>query len=78
MYDGDTVELLLLALDEGTGMTRAARGVGVSLDTARRWAAGMLLRSCAAAPRALGRIGVDEARTTRGGARVKKIEIGGL
>lgn len=26
MYDGDTVELLLLALDEGTGMTRAARG----------------------------------------------------
>lgn len=26
MYDGDTVELLLLALDEGTGVTRAARG----------------------------------------------------
>ena len=72
--DRDTVELLLLALDEGMGVTRAAREVGVSLDTARRWAAGMLPRSCAAAPRASGRIGADEARTTRGGARVKKIE----
>ena len=78
MYDRDTVELLLLALDEGMGVTRAAREVGVSLDTARRWAAGMLPRSCAAAPRASGRIGADEARTTRGGARVKKIEIGAL
>lgn len=78
MYDRDTVELLLLALDEGMGVTRAAREVGVSLDTARRWAAGMLPRSCAAAPRASGRIGADEARTTRGGARVKKIEIRGL
>lgn len=38
MYDRDTVELLLLALDEGMGVTRAAREVGVSLDTARRWA----------------------------------------
>ena len=28
MYDGDTVELLLLALDEGTGVTRGARGSG--------------------------------------------------
>ena len=35
MYDRDTVELLLLALDEGMGVTRAAREVGVSLDTAR-------------------------------------------
>ena len=78
MYDRDTVELLLLALDEGMGVTRAAREVGVSLDTARRWAAGMLPRSCAAAPRASGRIGADEARTTRGGARVKRIEIGAL
>lgn len=78
MYDRDTVELLLLALDEGMGVTRAAREVGVSLDTARRWAAGMLPRSCAAAGRASGRIGADEARTTRGGARVKKIEIGAL
>lgn len=30
MYDGDTVELLLLALDEGTGVTRAARGVNLN------------------------------------------------
>lgn len=48
MYDRDTVELLLLALDEGMGVTRAAREVGVSLDTARRWAAGMLPRRGAA------------------------------
>ena len=27
MYDRDTVELLLLALDEGMGVTRAAREV---------------------------------------------------
>ena len=34
MYDGDTVELLLLALDEGTGVTRAARG-GMNLNHPR-------------------------------------------
>ncbi len=78
MYDRDTVELLLLALDEGMGVTRAAWEDGVPPDTARGGAAGRRPRSGAAAPRAPGRLGADEARTTRGGARVKKIEIGAL
>ena len=68
MYDRDTVELFLLALDEAWASTRAAREVGLSRHGARRWAAGMLPRSCAAAPRASVESGPTRPERPGGGA----------
>ena len=50
MYDRDTVELFLMALDEGMNVARAGREVGIPEDTARRWAAGDLRTATRAGP----------------------------
>ena len=56
MYDRDTVELFLMALDEGMNVARAGREVGIPEDTARRWAAGGLPHCHPGGARASGRI----------------------
>ena len=56
----------------------AAAFAGVGMGAAKRWSAGRLPRSYTGRPWGSGRIGGDDARTTRGGARVGKIEIKGL
>ena len=75
MHIKEEVELFLLALVGGMTVRDAAKFAGVGMAAAKRWLVGDLLRSCTGRPWGSGRIGVDEARTTRGGARVKKTEI---
>ena len=66
MYDRDTVELFLMALDEGMNVARAGREVGIPEDTARRWAAGGLPHCHPGGARASGRI-AGSAKPSRGG-----------
>ena len=78
MHTKEEVELFLLARGDGMTVRDAAAFAGVGMGAAKRWSAGGLPRSYTGRPWGSGRIGVDEDRTTRGGARVKKIEIRGL
>ena len=78
MHTEEEVGLFLLAREEGMSVRDAAAFAGVGMASARKWEAGRLPRSYTGRPWGSGRIGVDEAGTTRGGARVRKIEIRGL
>lgn len=78
MHTKEEVELFLLARGDGMTLREAAVFAGVGMGAAKRWSAGDLPRSYTGRPWGSGRIGVDEARATRGGARVKRIEIRGL
>lgn len=77
MHTKEEVELFLLARGDGMTLREAAAFAGVGMGAAKRWSAGDLPRSYTGRPWGSGRIGVDEARATRGGARVKRIEIRG-
>lgn len=78
MHTKEEVELFLLARGDGMTLREAAAFAGVGMGAAKRWSAGDLPRSYTGRPWGSGRIGVDEASATRGGARVKRIEIRGL
>lgn len=78
MHTKEELELFLLARGDGMTLREAAAFAGVGMGAAKRWSAGDLPRSYTGRPWGSGRIGVDEARATRGGARVKRIEIRGL
>ena len=73
MHTKEEVELFLLARGDGMTVRDAAAFAGVGMGAAKRWSAGDLPRSYTGRPWGSGRIGVDEARTTRGGARVRKM-----
>ena len=77
MHTKEEVELFLLARGDGMTLREAAAFAGVGMGAAKRWSAGDLPRSYTGRPWGSGRIGVDEARATRGGARVKRIEARG-
>ena len=51
MHDNDTVELFLMALEEGMGRAEAARVAGVSRSTGCGWAAGRLPHGYTGKPR---------------------------
>ena len=74
----EEVGLSQLACGDGMTVRDAAAFAGVGMGAAKRWSAGDLPGSCTGRPRGSGRIWVDDARTTRGGARARKIEIKGL
>jgi hypothetical protein len=78
MHTKEEVGLFLLAREDGMSVAEAAAFAGVGGRVARSRDAGMLPRSYTGRPWGSGRIGVDEASATRGGARVKRIEIRGL
>lgn len=78
MHTKEEVELFLLARGDGMTLREAAAFAGVGMGAAKRWSAGDLPRSYTGRPWGSGRIGADEASATRGGARVKRIEIRGL
>lgn len=77
MHTKEEVGLFLLAREDGMSVAEAAAFAGVGGRVARSWDAGMLPRSYTGRPWGSGRIGGEDARTTRGGARVK-IEVRGL
>lgn len=77
MHTKEEVELFLLARGDGMTLREEAAFAGVGMGAAKRWSAGDLPRSYTGRPWGSGRIGVDEASATRGGARVKRIEIRG-
>ena len=70
MHAKEEVELFLLARGDGMTVRDAAAFAGVGMGAAKRWSAGRLPRSYTGRPWGSGRIGGDDARTTRGGARV--------
>ena len=78
MHTKEEVGLFLLAREDGMSVAEAAAFAGVGGRVAISRDAGMLPRSYTGRPWGSGRIGVDEASATRGGARVKRIEIRGL
>ena len=71
MHTKEEVELFLLARGDGMIVRGATKFAGVGMGAAKRWSVGDLPRSCTGRPRGSGRIGGDDARTTRRGARVK-------
>lgn len=78
MHAKEEVELFLLARGDGMTVRDAAAFAGVGMGAAKRWSAGRLPRSYTGRPWGSGGIEGDDARTTRGGARMRKIEIRGL
>ena len=78
MHAKEEVELFLLARGDGMTVRDAAAFAGVGMGAAKRWSAGRLPGSYTGRPWGSGRIEGDDARTTRGGARVGKIEIKGM
>ncbi|MDO4429469.1 MAG: hypothetical protein Q4B91_08285, partial [Atopobiaceae bacterium] len=71
MHTEEEVEPFLLARWDGMTVRDAARFAGVGTGAAKRWSVGDLPRSCTGRPWGSGGIGGDDARTTRGGARVE-------
>lgn len=77
MHTKEEVGLFLLARGDGMSVRDAAAFAGVGMGSAKRRSAGRLPRSYTGRPWGSGRIEGDDARTTRGGARVGKIKIKG-
>lgn len=72
MHDRETVELFLLAREEGMSVRDAALLAGVSRSSAARWSAGRLPRSYTGEPWGSGRI-TREGGSAGGGADMDDI-----